>query len=279
MNRLTTATAAFAVAMWLGGMAAPGSAAVVTVMSGPNPGVVFDSGGFENQSPGSLGSPAVGTYSLVLAGTGANSTATVVTGPAGAGSVPQSAYSGSNYLALARNTGTVYLGSDFSRSIDLATESFTIEYAFWGTANATAFAVGNNIAGATVGTANVLAGWRYNPTLSDLGQYLNSVQDDDPANDQLLPLNYIVGDWNRFSYSWDAGTQSGTYTLNGGSAPAIARVSGAGSSQAAPTTVNRFFASPGAANTVIWMDAIPEPSSAVVIGLAGAAMLARRRRA
>jgi len=255
---------------------------LVTVTSGPNQGVVFDSAGFENQTaPEALGTPAAGTYALVLGGTGANSTATVVTGSAGAGSVPQSALSGDNYVALARNVGTVFLQSNFTRSIDLATESFTAEYAFWGTQNAMAFGLGSNITNVTVGSTGVLAGWRYNTAASDFTQYLNSTQDDGPPNgivDETVALDYLVSDWNTLIYAWDAVAQSGTITLNGETAAAAPRVATA-SSQPPPTTVNRFLASPGAASTTIWMDAIPEPSSLSLVGIAAAAMLRRRRRA
>jgi hypothetical protein len=256
---------------------------VVTVTSGSSPGVVFDSAGFENQAPPSaLSAPAAGSYTLALAGTGANSTATVVTGSAGAGSVPQSAYSGDNYVALTRNVGTVFLQSKFTRSIELGTESFTLAYAFWGTQNAMAFGLGNDITNVTVGSAGVLAGWRYNTSAGDFTQYLNASQDDGPPTgivDETVALDYHVNDWNTLVYTWDATSQSGTITLNGGTAAAAPRVGGVSGSQDPPTSVNRFLASPGATSTTVWMDAIPEPSSLSLLAIGAAALLGRRRSA
>ncbi|MGB7160337.1 MAG: PEP-CTERM sorting domain-containing protein [Tepidisphaeraceae bacterium] len=265
-------------------IATPASAVVVTVTSGPNPGVVFDSGGYENETVGTMPANASpGTYSLPLFGTvtgGNTSTATATSGSSAGG--PPSAYSGLQYAAITRTNGTIGLGSDFSRSIDLVTESFTLEHAVWGTNTATAFGIGNNIASTTVATAGVLAGWRYNPTFGDLGQYQNSIQDD-PAPvgtpDELLAAPWNVGAWNTLSYSWNAATQAGTFTLNGVTVNAMPRQAGAGTSQAAPTTVNRFFASPGTNNTTVWMDSVPEPTSLAFVGLAGMAMLRRQRRA
>jgi hypothetical protein len=184
------------------------------------------------------------------------------------------AYSGNNYLDIHRgSSGTIGLGANFSRPIDLATESFTFEYAFWGTTNSTAFAIGDNIAGATVSTAGVLAGWRYNPSASDLTQYLNPSQ----STDELQGATYKVNDWNTLVYRWDAQAETGTYVLNGETAAAAPRFA-TGSAQAPPTQVNRFFASPGLANTSVWIDAVPEPSSLSLLGIGAAALLRRRRR-
>jgi hypothetical protein len=258
-------------------------AVVVTVTSGPNQGVVFDSGGFENQNstPVALGTPIAGTYSTTLTN---GSTATVVTLPAGTNN-PQGPYSGANYLALTRSaTGAAVLNSNFTRSINLAEESFTLTQVLWGTTNLTAFGIGNNITGVTTSTAGVLSAWRYNEssvtTGSHFGQFRNTTQA--VATDTLPNLTYNVNGWNTLVYTWDSGSQQASMTLNGETTTLLPRFASGRvgrASQPAPTTVNRFFTSPGAGNTTIWVDAIPEPSSLALIGIGAAAMLRRRRRA
>ncbi len=271
-------------------------AVVVTItdtLSGLDEGlVVFNSNGYETETVGSTfpsqSSPDGSSYSTPLFGSPTNNTSnsTTVTGAASGG--PTSAYTGDNYLAVTRTNSTYGIGSDFSRSINLANESFKFEYAFWGTTNATAFGIGSNVGNVTVSTPGVLAGWRYFANANDLTQYPNSVQDDPAGSpgalpDELAALTYNVGGWNVLSYEWDYTTQLGTYTLNGDSAAALPREVGASTSQAAPLTVNRFFTSPGAGSTTIWMEsttaAVPEPASFGLIAAAGSLLLARRRRA
>lgn len=258
---------------------APASGAiVVTVTSGANPGVVFDGAGVEApQAVGSLSTPPVGTYSPSATGT---SSINVVTGAAATPNSPTGAYSGSNYLAVNRGaSNNAFLSFLFTRAIDLATESFTIEYAFWGSGGTGNTAgdpshfgvVSGNVTTATTGTANVLTGWRYNAasiTGTHFGQYTPA------ASDTVPTLPYNQNGWNTLLYTWTAGsTTGGTLTLNGQSATLTARTT-----NPPPSTVDRFFVNPGVASSTIWVDAVPEPSSLSLAGIAAAAMLRRRRR-
>lgn len=260
-------------------VAAPASGAiVVTVTSGTNPGVVFDGAGVEApQAVGALSAPPVGSYLPNATGT---SSISVVTGAAATPNSPTSAYSGSNYLAVNRGaSNNAFLSFLFTRSIDLATESFTIDYAFWGSGGTGNTAgdpshfgvVSGNVTTATTSTANVLTGWRYNATSiagTHFGQYTPA------ASDTVPTLPYNQNGWNTLLYTWTAGsTTGGTLTLNGQSATLTARTT-----NPPPSTVDRFFLNPGIASSTIWLDAVPEPASLGALGLAAGVALLRRRR-
>jgi hypothetical protein len=260
-------------------IAMPASAAIiVTVTGGSNQGVVFNGAGVESpQGTGALNAPPIGTYSPNATGT---SSINVVTGAAATPNSPPAAYSGANYLAVNRGaSNNATLAFLFTRPIDLATESFTIEYAFWGsggTGNAagdsTHFGVVNgNVTTATLSTANVLTGWRYNSgsvSGTHFGQYTPA------ASDTVPTLPYNQNGWNTLLYTWAAGsTTGGTLTLNGQSATLTARTT-----NPPPLTVDRFFLNPGIASSTIWVDAVPEPSSLSLVGIAAALMLRRCRR-
>jgi len=267
---VTKASALLAAGMMAGLTTSAAQAVVVTVTGGANAGeVVFDSAGFESQAPGALGTPATGSYTVNLPANGAQ---TVLTGASvGAPGGATGAYGGANYLSATRSASGTALSFEFERDIDLANESFTLEFALWGVNEFMAFSIGDEPLGATNAIAGVHRNWRWNQGVvggTGFGQYGGS-------NDQLRNAPYNVGAWNTFIYAWDHATATGTVTLNGQT------VILEDTATANPTVVNRFYLSPGV-NTDnsttygIFVDNIPEPAS---IGLlsAGLLMLARRR--
>src|SRR5690606_15114332 len=100
-------------------------------------------------------------------------------------------------------------------SINLATESFTFEYAVWGNDAVSSYTIGEGtIEGGTNSTDGVLSSWRYNPGAvggSGFGQFGGD-------NDQLQTLDYNMDGWNTFLYAWNHEATEGeeaTVTLNG----------------------------------------------------------------
>jgi len=251
-----------------GMFAAQAQAVVVTITSGADAGlVVFNSAGYENQSPDPLLPPANGSYTAVNP---ANGLSTVLTGSSVATDGPTAAYSGSNYLGFSRVSGGTSLAADFTRAINLGTESFTLTYATWGNDAVSSYTIGEGtIEGGTNSTPGVLSSWRYNPGAvggSGFGQFGGD-------NDQLQTLSYNMDGWNTFVYAWDHTTGVSTVTLNG-NAVVLQRTN----NEPQPTAVSRFLSSTGPNGATIYMDAIPEPASAVLLASSLLLMTRRSRR-
>lgn len=275
MSTRTTKLAAGVIATAVVGLSFATAEAVIVTVGGTE--IVFDSNGFESDTAGSnpASANANGTYQLNntngVTVTNGTYTGTEANGATGASE-------GSNYLVVDRSvsggTANSWIVMEFTRDIDPDTESFTIEFAQWGTTIGssgewTGFSVGDATAdGTSSGTANVLTSWGYHATLGDLVSFTNSGS---TPVDQSFDSAWNVGEWNNIVYSWDANTQTATLSVNGNDITLINQLDD-------PTVVNQFHIRANSSTSEVYIDAIPEPGSLGLLTIGAAMMFVRKRR-
>lgn len=278
MRRLTTCVATAAVV----GVAVPASQAVVVTVGGNE--VVFNSNGFESDTVGNnpASANATGSYQFnntngvtVSTGSYTATEANGATGPA----------EGSNYLIIDRDVtdgnANSWLTMEFTRNVNIATESFTIEYAIWGTTIGSsgewnAFSVGDATADGTAsGTANILTSYGYHVTIGDLVSFTNSGS---TAVDQDFADAWAVGEWNNVVYAWDAIANVATLSVNGDSIT-LENQDDFLVDEDFVGVVNQFHMRANSGTSEVYIDAVPEPGSLALVGLGGLMMLRRKRAA
>jgi len=269
-------------------------AVVVTVTSGDDAGlVVFDSGGFEGDTaggaPGTSSPGGTSWYGTAID----NGNAIVRTGATADG--PASAYQGDQYLSNDRRVSGAVLNGSFSRDLNPQAESFQIDFALWmddiidNTASPQAyFYIQSDAAGAGTPTySTMLAGFgmRYNATTGNPELMKYRISGSGPnygisTTSVPAPPSWNPGEWNTVRFEWDHAAAKAwltvnnqapldiTFAFNDGTFPASYEV---------PTAMGQFQIRGNNTDSVVFVDSIPEPASAGLLG-AGLLMALSRER-
>jgi hypothetical protein len=275
-------------------LATPASAVYInlTATSDQNQttGVAFDSKGFEADTAG--GQPVDASLSPTGATwefqTSAGNPITVLTG-ATAGGGPAGAYSGANYLQIARTTAQTSINARFDRDIHPTTDAFTLSLAVWVGSFTNDSTQNDPYAvftlqpdhGSTPQTTSQLAGFgfRYNQSTGAKEVFRYNAT---PSTETVAGQTFNTDAWNTLEFTWDPTQTAGNRGL-------LSINDGAAFNVQMPTagviaTIRQFKMltnlnnATDTARAATYVDAIPEPSSLALVGIGAAAMLRRRLR-